>query len=73
MIWFCATIREFFGHDMRMVVNTMESLKDSVAYCPMLVILFVDTRGRAFLFANNEGVPQGWVQDGTYMATWAIF
>merc|ERR1719171_1234992 len=44
----------------------------TVAYCPMLSILFVGTRMRALLITNNKGAPQGWVQDGMYMATWAV-
>merc|ERR1719161_649371 len=38
----------------------------------MLSILFVGTRMPALLITNNKGAPQGWVQDGMYMATWAV-
>merc|ERR1719261_1823249 len=38
----------------------------------MLAILFVGTRMRALQITNNRGAPQGWAQDGMYMATWAI-
>merc|ERR1719152_698622 len=38
----------------------------------MLSILFVGTHMRALLITNNKGAPQGWVQDGMYMATWAV-
>merc|ERR1719314_36699 len=27
---------------------------------------------RALLLTNNRGAPQGWCQDGMYMATWAL-
>merc|ERR1719440_872783 len=27
---------------------------------------------RALMITNNKGAPQGWVQDGMYMATWAV-
>merc|ERR1719272_756588 len=47
-------------------------MKGTVAFCPMLAILFVGTRMRALLITNNKGAPQGWVQDGMYMATWAV-
>jgi hypothetical protein len=72
MIWVCVTIDEFTGWKWQLLINTMENMKGTVAYCPMLAILFVGTRMRALLITNNRGAPQGWVQDGMYMATWAI-
>merc|ERR1719247_3892110 len=50
----------------------MDSAKGTINYCPMLAILFVGTRMRALMITNNKGAPQGWVQDGMYMATWAV-
>merc|ERR1719159_1648505 len=38
----------------------------------MLAILFVATRLRAMTLTNWKGAPQGWAQDGMYMATWSI-
>jgi len=72
MIWICVTIDEFTGMKWQLLINTMENMKGTVAFCPMLAILFVGTRMRALLITNNKGAPQGWVQDGMYMATWAI-
>jgi len=72
IIWVCVTIDEFTGWKWQLLINTMENLKGTVAYCPMLAILFVGTRMRALLITNNRGAPQGWAQDGMYMATWAI-
>merc|ERR1719460_1803566 len=66
MIWVCVTIKEFTGYEWQLLINTMENLKGTVAYCPMLAILFVGTRMRALLITNNKGAPQGWVQDGMY-------
>merc|ERR1719463_233485 len=31
------------------------------------------TRMRALQMTNNKGAPQGWAQDGMYLATWSIF
>merc|ERR1719393_1013280 len=28
---------------------------------------------RALQMTNNKGAPQGWAQDGMYLATWSIF
>jgi hypothetical protein len=72
MVWICITIKEFTGQGWPLLTNTMENLKATVAFCPMLAILFVGTRMRALYLTDNRGAPQGWVQDGMYMATWAV-
>ena len=72
MIWICVTSGEFTDMKWQLWMNTMETMKGTVAYCLMLAILFVGTRMRVLLITNNKGAPQGWVQDGMYMATWAV-
>merc|ERR1719161_377246 len=72
MIYVCATIKEFTQLEWQTLTNTMENLIGTVAYCPMLAILFVGTRMRALRITDNKGAPQGWAQDGMYMATWAL-
>merc|ERR1719440_1304576 len=58
--------------DWKRVHNAMENATGTVAFCPMIAILFVGTRIRALRLTNNRGAPQGWVQDGMFCATWAI-
>merc|ERR1719399_2102560 len=72
VIWVCTSIKEFTNNAFPLISNTMENLKGTVAYCPMLAILFVATRMRALRITDNKGAPQGWAQDGMYMATWAL-
>merc|ERR1719272_172618 len=74
-IWIAETVRNFIGlvEMMNRVSELMENAKGTINFCPMLAILFVGTRMRALLITNNRGAPQGWVQDGMYMATWAVF
>merc|ERR1719440_1935745 len=72
MIWIGITVKEFTGFEWHFITNTMENAKGTLAFCPMLSILFVATRMRALQITNNKGAPQGWAQDGMYMATWAI-
>merc|ERR1719498_1836891 len=72
MIWICVSIDEFTGHSFPLLKNTMENALGTVAYCPMLAILFVACRMRALRITNNKGAPQGYAQDGMYMATWAV-
>merc|ERR1719161_1512681 len=73
-IWIAETVRNYVGvfWIMAKLGNLMENAKATINFCPMLAILFVGTRMRALLITNNRGAPQGWVQDGMYMATWAV-
>merc|ERR1719375_409029 len=72
MIWACVTLKEFTGFEWTLLTQTMENAKGTIMVCPMLAILFVGTRMRALQLTNNQGAPQGWAQDGMYMATWSI-
>jgi len=72
MVWVCVTIKEQTGKKWTLMEQTMENAKATVMFCPMLAILFVGTRMRALQITNNRGAPQGWVQDGMYMATWSV-
>jgi hypothetical protein len=71
-IWAAITIKEFTGAEWTLMTQTMENCKGVVMFCPMLSILFVGTRMRALMLTDNRGAPQGWCQDGMYMATWSL-
>merc|ERR1719378_2046926 len=53
--------------------SAIQSAQATLAFAPMLAILFVTTRMYALLITNKKGAPQAWVQNGMYMATWAVF
>merc|ERR1719261_1549438 len=72
LIWVAVTVKELTGWEWHFITNTMENAKGTIAFCPMLAILFVGTRMRALQLTNQKGAPQGWAQDGMYMATWSI-
>merc|ERR1719174_3419472 len=72
MIWVCVTLKEFTGFEWALLTQTMENAKGTIMFCPMLAILFVGTRMRALQLTDNKGAPQGYVQDGMYMATWSL-
>merc|ERR1719263_1862562 len=72
LIWICITVKEFTGFEMHFISNAMENAKGTIAFCPMLSILFVGTRMLALMLTNQKGAPQGYAQDGMYMATWSI-
>merc|ERR1719161_1053035 len=71
-IWAAITVKEFTGFEWAVMTQTMENCKGVVMFCPMLAILFVGTRMRALLLTDSKGAPQGWCQDGMYMATWSL-
>merc|ERR1719387_1041375 len=73
-IWIAETVRNYLGTFwiVTIIGELMENAKATINFCPMLAILFVGTRMRALWLTNNRGAPQGWVQDGMYMATWAV-
>jgi hypothetical protein len=71
-IWAAITIKEFTGLEWALMMQTMENARGTVMYCPMLAILFVGTRMRALMITDNKGAPQGYAQDGMYMATWSL-
>merc|ERR1719443_822421 len=72
LIWVAVTVKELTGWEWHFITNTMENAKGTLAFCPMLAILFVGTRMRALQLTNQRGAPQGWAQDGMYMATWSL-
>merc|ERR1719386_644606 len=71
-IWVAITIKEFTGYEWELMTQTMENCKGVVMFCPMLSILFVGTRMYALQITDSKGAPQGWCQDGMYMATWSL-
>jgi hypothetical protein len=52
--------------------KAVEAAKSTVAFAPMLSILFVTVRMYALLITDEKGAPQAWVQDGMYLATWSV-
>merc|ERR1719218_140911 len=50
----------------------IDASKATLAFAPMLAILFVTTRMYALLITDQQGAPPAWVQDGMYMATWSL-
>jgi hypothetical protein len=71
-IWAAITVKEFTGFEWALMTQTMENCKGVVMFCPMLSILFVGTRMFALQITDSKGSPQGWCQDGMYMATWSL-
>merc|ERR1719486_1848824 len=74
MLWVFLTLEQFGVNlpGQGTMMNAMEAARATVQYAPMLAILFVATRMRALQITQQKGAPQGWAQDGMYMATWAV-
>merc|ERR1719271_1799160 len=74
LLWLFITVEDFMGANdyMAAAKDAIESAKSTVQFAPMIAVLFVATRMRALQMTDNKGAPQGWVQDGMYLATWSI-
>merc|ERR1719247_3261996 len=72
LLWVFITAEDFMGVDLSSVKDAVDSAKSTVQFAPMLAVLFIATRMRALQMTDNKGSPQGWVQDGMYLATWSI-
>jgi len=70
------TISEVSGGAIQMekwkLFAAINSAKTTLAFAPMLSILFVTTRMYALLITDKKGAPQAWVQDAMFMSTWSL-
>merc|ERR1719321_2510510 len=74
LLWIFFTVEDLSGGKFELAAakDAIESAKSTVQFAPMLSILFVATRMRALQMTQNKGAPQGWVQDGMYLASWSV-
>jgi len=72
LLWIFFTVDDFTDMDLKFVEEAIESAKSTVQFAPMLCVLFIATRMRALQITDNKGAPQGWAQDGMYLASWAL-
>jgi len=73
LLWIFITVEDFIPTiDLTFVKDAIETAKTTVQFAPMLCVLFIATRMRALQISKNKGAPQGWAQDGMYLASWAL-
>merc|ERR1719247_429649 len=72
LLWIFITLEDFTSFELTNMKQAVETAKSTVAFAPMIAVLFIATRMRALQMTDNKGAPQGWVQDGMYLATWSI-
>jgi hypothetical protein len=52
--------------------SAVEAARSTLTCAPMMSMLFLVVRMHALRITEKTGAPQGWVQDGMYIATWAL-
>merc|ERR1719321_1639761 len=72
VLWVLITVEDLTSWKFEGIRDAVESAKSTVQFAPMLCVLFIATRMRALQISDNKGAPQGWAQDGMYMASWAL-
>ena len=73
LVWIFHTVKHFSGYEgLDFIKDAVESAKATVQFAPMLCVLFIATRMRALQITDQQGAPQGYVQDGMYLATWSV-
>merc|ERR1719253_570956 len=73
LVWVFYTVEHFSGYEgLDFIKDAVESAKSTVQFAPMLSVLFIATRMRALQITDQRGSPQGYVQDGMYLASWAL-
>merc|ERR1719355_64509 len=70
------TYVEFSGNPSRMLMDTLLAATGSVAYAPMLSVLFLGVRMRAVQLSQGKPdeyhLPQDWVKDSMQACAWSI-
>jgi hypothetical protein len=76
LLWVLVTVKQFSNgagkEFLDVAIPTLDSAKGTVQFCPMLSVLFVGLRMRALQITNQKGAPQGWAQQGMFLATYAV-
>lgn len=75
LIWVMVTLKQFAANDRNSRNVALEALvaaKDSVAFAPMLSVLFLGARMRALQITSNKGAPQGWAQDCMFICVVSV-
>merc|ERR1719272_562017 len=56
----------------RLAMDAINKCKQTVNLAPMCCVLFIGLRLRALQITDQKGAPQGWAQQGMFLATYAI-
>merc|ERR1719446_1934601 len=75
LLWAFLTTKQFVPgtrEAMTTAVNVVATAQKTVKFCPMLCVLFIGLRLRALQITDQKGAPQGWAQQGMFLATYAV-
>merc|ERR550514_1390987 len=75
VFWVALTTKQYIDSSASMmtsVMNVMVIAQKTVKFAPMLSVLFIGLRLRALQITQQQGAPQGWAQQGMYLATYSI-
>jgi len=74
-LWVCITVKQFVqsaNDAMKAMIPTVVLAQKTVQFCPMLCVLFIGLRMRALQITDQKGSPQGWAQQGMFLASYAV-
>merc|ERR1719217_476850 len=71
-IQFGKTFQSFSGVDSSKLTGALQGAICTMAFCPMVSVLFIGARMRALQMDHIGGSPQKWAQSCFYMVTYAI-
>merc|ERR1719473_1181397 len=57
---------------MNTLIDISTSAQKTVFFAPMLSVLFIGLRLRALQITQQKGAPQGWAQQGMFLATYSV-
>jgi len=75
LLWVFLTVKQFVEASKSMMttcIDVVSTAKNTVKFAPMLSVLFIGLRLRALQITDQKGAPQGWAQQGMFLATYAI-
>merc|ERR1719310_2628328 len=75
MLWVSITVKQFtdsLGEGLDIAIQTFDSARATVMFCPMLSVLFLGLRLRALQLKPQVGAPQGWAQQGMFLCTYSL-
>jgi len=72
LLFIFISVEDLTSWDLRKARDVVETTKATVQFAPMLCVLFIATRMRALQITENRGAPQGYAQQGMYLASWAL-
>merc|ERR550514_2375888 len=75
LLWVSITLKQFvpsMKDTWNLLIDLSTSAQKSVFFAPMLSVLFIGLRLRALQITDQKGAPQGWAQQGMFLATYSV-